>query len=99
MEFAEGNGATAFVYKAALQRAGVTPAFTNKSGTHGVLVRPTVFADAVLYLFVSESSQDQPIDITDRTSGGRIAFTMPAQRSRLILLNRKTGKEIARYGF
>jgi hypothetical protein len=99
VEFADGNGATAFVYKAALQRAGVTPAFANKNGSHGVLVRPTVFADSVLYLFMSESSQDQPIDITDRTSGARIAFTMPAQRSRLVLLNRKTGKEIARYGF
>jgi hypothetical protein len=99
VEFAEGNGATAFVYKAALQRAGVTPAFTNKSGSHGVLIRPTVLADSVLYLFVSESSQDQAVDITDRASGAHLAFTMPAQRSRLVLLNRKTGKEIARYGF
>jgi hypothetical protein len=99
VEFAEGGAATAFIYKAALQRAGVAPAFTNKQGFHGVLVRPTVFADSVLYLFMSESAQDQPIDITDRTSGAHIAFTMPAQRSRIVLVNRKTGKEIARYGF
>jgi len=99
VEFAEGNGPTAFVYRAALQKAGIAPAFTNKTGYHGVLIRPTVFAESVLYLFVSESAQDQPVDITDRVSGAHMAFTMPAQRSRLVLINKKTGKEIARYGF
>lgn len=99
VEFAEGNGATAFVYRAALQKAGIASAFANKMGYHGVLIRPTVFADSVLYLFMSESAQDQPVDITDKTSGAHIAFTMPAQRSRLMLIDRKTGKEIARYGF
>jgi uncharacterized protein (DUF2141 family) len=99
VEFAEGNAATAFVYKAALQRAGVITPFTNKTGYHGVLVRPTVFADSVLYLFMSESAQDQPVDITDKTTGAHLAFAMPAQRSRLVLLDRKTGRELGRYGF
>jgi hypothetical protein len=99
VEFAEGHAATAFVYKAALQRAGVQAPFTNKTGYHGVLIRPTVFADSVLYLFMSESAQDQQVDITDKVTGAHLAFTMPAQRSRLLLLDRKTGKELGRYGF
>lgn len=99
VEFAEGNEATRMVYAAALQRAGVQAAFTSNGKEHGVLIRPTVFADAVLYAFISESAQDQAIDVTDKTTGARISFTIPSQRSRLVLLNRKTGKEIARYGF
>jgi len=99
VEFAEGNGPTAFVYRAALQKAGIAPSFSNKAGYHGVLIRPTIFTDSVLYVFMSESAQDQPVDITDKASGAHLAFTMPAQRSRLVLLNRKTGKEVARYGF
>jgi Cellulase (glycosyl hydrolase family 5) len=98
VEFAEGNAPTEFTYQMALQRAGVGTAFTKKAG-HGVLIRPTLFADAVLYVFVSESEQDEVVDIADKTTGAQLNFTIPAQRSRLVLLSRKTGKEVARYGF
>ena len=82
-----------------MQRAGVAPAFEARQGLPGVLIRPTVFADSILYLFMSESGQDQDIDITDKLTGARLNFRMPALRARLVLLNKKDGKVVARYGF
>ncbi len=99
VELSEGNDSTAAVYKLALQRAGVAPAFEARQGLPGVLIRPVTFADSLLYLFMSESGQDEDIDITDKSTGARLNFRMPSQRARLVLLSRKDGKVLARYGF
>ncbi len=99
VELAEGNDATAAVYRLALRSASVLPAFDAKQGLPGVLIRPTVFADSVLYLFMSESGQDEDVDITDKLTGTRLSFRMPAERARLVLLNKKDGSVLSRYGF
>jgi len=64
----------------------------------GVLAFPTVLDDAVLYSFSNESLDDQPVDIRDAVSGGRLKFTLPAQRGALLLLNEKNGAVIAASG-
>jgi hypothetical protein len=98
VELSEGNEATAGVYRLALERAGVKAAFTEAEGSAGVLVRPTVFADAVLYLFMSESGDDVPMDVKDALTGAEMRFKMPAQRAKLVLIDRKSGAVIDRYG-
>ena len=65
----------------------------------GVLARPTVFENAVLYLFMSESGRDEPIDVRDKLTGAEIKFTLPEQRAALVLLNKKDGRVIAKYGY
>jgi hypothetical protein len=99
VELAEGNDATVATYRLALKSAGASPSFDAKQGLPGVLIRPTVFADSVLYLFMSESGQDEDVDITDKLTGARMNFRLPTQRARLVLLNKKDGSVLSRYGF
>ena len=98
VEMSEGNDATAAVYAAALRRAGVEPPYEAKQLSVGVLARPTIFENAVLYLFMSESGRDEPIDVRDKLTGAEIKFTLPEQRAALVLLNKKDGRVIGRYG-
>lgn len=97
VEFAEGYDALAALYRFALQGAGVKPAFEG-SLSAGVLAFPTVLDDAVLYSFSNESFNEQPVDIRDSASGGRLKFTLEPQRGAAVLLNRKTGAVLAAYG-
>ncbi|HVP55079.1 MAG TPA: hypothetical protein VMU45_08800 [Candidatus Eisenbacteria bacterium] len=99
VEMSEGNDATAAVYAAALRRAGVEPQYEARQLSPGVLARPTVFQNAVLYLFMSESGRDEPIDVRDKVTGAEIRFTLPEQRAALVLLNRKDGKVMGKYGY
>jgi hypothetical protein len=98
-ELSEGMDAPAAVYEAVLRKAQVEAPFTVTAGSPGVLIRPLVMRDAVLYLFMSESGQDEDIAVKDKLTGAEMKFRLPAQRARLILLNRKDGKVIGRYGF
>ena len=99
VEMSEGNDPTVAVYAAALRRSGVEPPYEVKQLSVGVLARPTVLQDSVLYLFMSESGRDEPIDVHDKTTGAEIRFTLPEQRAALVLLNKKDGRVIARYGY
>jgi hypothetical protein len=99
VEMSEGNDATVAVYAAALRRAGVEPPYEAKQLSVGVLARPTVFENAVLYLFMSESGRDEPIDVRDKVTGAEIKFTLPEQRAALVLLNKKDGHVIGRYDY
>jgi Cellulase (glycosyl hydrolase family 5) len=98
VELAEGMQAAGALYRLAAQRAGVEAAYDARSRTPGVLIRPTVFADSVLYLFMSESGRDEPLDVTDKLTGARMNFVLPAQRTALLLLS-KQGAVLGRYGF
>jgi hypothetical protein len=95
----EGNDPTVAVYAAALRRAGVQPQYEVKQLSPGALARPTVFQNAVLYLFISESGRDEPIDVRDKLTGAEMKFTLPEQRAVLVLLNKKDGKVIGKYGY
>ncbi len=99
VEMSEGNDATAAVYVAALRRAGVEPPYEVRQLSVGVLARPTVFQDSVLYVFMSESGRDEPIDVRDKLTGAEIKFTLPEQRAALVLLNARDGRVVAKYGY
>jgi hypothetical protein len=51
----------------------------------------------VLYLFVSESSRDEDIEIRDKLTGANLKLTLPASRTKLMLLDRATGAVVASY--
>ncbi len=99
VELAQGTASAARVYEWVLAQVGIEPPFAGKISSPGVLVRPEIFAHAVLYLFESESVQPEPINIRDRLTGAEMNFTLPALASRLILLSRPSGRVLARYGF
>ena len=99
VELAEGLDAAAELYGWVLRQVGVEAPFEGTRPSPGVLIRPVVFADSVLYLFVSESARDEDIAVKDRRTGAEIRFRLPSQRSRLVLLRKRDSKVISRYGF
>ncbi len=97
VELADDLGASEELYSWALGQAGVKPLFDGAIPP-GVLIRPVVFADSVFYLIVSESADDSPLDLRDRTTGGTIHFTLDSGRARLLLFSRHGGQLISSFG-
>jgi hypothetical protein len=97
VEFAESPDAAAAVYQHVLSQIGIVPEFEAAHLPPGVLLRPEVLKDSVLYLFVSESSADQDIDIRDKLSGANLKLNLQASRTKLVLLDRTTGAVLAAY--
>ncbi len=97
VELSEGMDATAALYGAVLRKSGIEAPFTGIASP-GVLVRPVVMRDAVLYLFMSESGQAENVAIKDRLTGAELKFRLPAQSARLVMLGRKDGKVVGSSG-
>ena len=95
VELAEGLDAAAALYSWVLRRTGIEPLFDGELPSPGVLVRPVVMQECVLYLIVSESAADEEIGLRDKTSGAELRFRLPTQRATLKLLDKRTGKVIA----
>ncbi len=99
VELAEGVEPAAEVYKRVLSRLEIESPFEGTMPSPGILIRPEVFADSILYLFVSERDRPEHISITDNEADADIQFTLPPQRARLMLLRKSDGKVLAQYGF
>jgi hypothetical protein len=97
VELAESPDVATAVYRHVLARAGIHPAFEAAHLCPGVMVRAEIRKDSIAYLFVSESSADQDIDITDKLTRANLKFTLAASRTRLMLLDRATGTLLASY--
>ena len=97
VELAEGLEPVAELYAWALRQVRVEPPFEGKLPSPGMLIWPVLFADSVLYLFASESAQEEEIAIKDKTTGAEIRLRLPAQRASLVLLGKKDGRVLAQY--
>lgn len=97
VELAEDVGPTAALYTYALKHAGRTPIFSVEKKDSSILIAPTVFADVVLYTFVSENDRDTEVRLTHTETGTRLTVTVPAQRTNMVFVNRKDGKIISRF--
>ena len=53
--------------------------------------------NTVLYLFVSETSRNENIDLRDKLTGAHLKLTLPALRTSLLLLDRASGAVLASY--
>lgn len=97
VELAESPQPTREVYRHVLGELNIEPEYQGQTGSSSVLIRPTILADSILYLVLSESAQDEVIDIKDKITGAEIKITLPAQRVFMTLLSRKDGHPIASY--
>jgi hypothetical protein len=97
VELAESPAATADVYKYVMAAAGLKAAFTVNDVSPAMLIRPRLFADSTLYLVASESSRDEALEIVDKRSGGKFKVSVPAESTRLVLVDAKSGRVLARY--
>jgi hypothetical protein len=94
VELSENLQAAAFLYGGILKLTG--PRYEVRPGT---LIYSIELQDAILYIFESEFSQDQDINLRDEVTGAELKFPLPAQHAALALIDKKTKKIAARYGF
>ena len=73
-----------------------TPRFEARPAT---LIYPIELENAVFYVFESEFSQDQDINIRDEVTGTELKFKLPSERAALALIDKHTKQIVAKYGF
>lgn len=96
LELGDSMAALAAFYNFALSATRISPIFAVTPQTPSVLVLPSLFRDVVLYTFVSETDRDTEMQVTHLESRTRFPVSVPAQRTAMVLLERKTGKIIGR---
>jgi Cellulase (glycosyl hydrolase family 5) len=94
LELGESPGPLVAFYRFALAQARVPAIFSTTPATSAILVRPTVFATAVLYTIVSETSRDTDIRLRHLEAPAAVSLSVPAQRALMLFLDRKTGRLI-----
>ncbi len=91
LELGDSIDALLAFYRMAMTRARVAPIFTVTPKTPAVLVLPSVFRDVVLYTFVSEINRETRMQVTDLSSKKRFSVLVPAGRTAMVIINRRTG--------
>jgi len=100
VEMAEGTQAAADLYAYVTARVGISSLFDGLSPlSSGVMLYPVVLQDSVLYVIVSESSDDTKVDVRDKLTGVRLTLTLPGQHAALALIGKQDKRVIAKYGF
>jgi hypothetical protein len=91
VENADNIEPTVAWYQFGLSRAGVQPLVSAEPRIPGVLVLPTLFEESAMITFVSETDRDVTLSVKLRESGGSVTVTVPAQRTLILFVNRKSG--------
>jgi hypothetical protein len=100
VELSEDLQSTVALYAQVAARLDIAPMFTPQSPLPpGVLAFPTVLADSVLYVFVSDSANDAAINLRDRTTGVSFSFSLPAEHAAIAVVSTKEKKIVAKFGF
>jgi hypothetical protein len=97
LELNDNLQAVGDVYSYALKVAGVAPIYTTTLKDPGILICPTKFPEATLYVITSESNQAQ-VNFLDVRSGKRFAGTLASGRA-AILLVAADGRLLASYNW
>jgi hypothetical protein len=100
VELAEDLQSSSDLYAYVVGRLNIAPVFTPQLPLPAdVLVFPTVLADSILYVMVSDSGTDTKIDLRDRSTGVPLSFTLPSEHAAIAVIGRKERKILAKYGF
>jgi hypothetical protein len=89
--------AVADVYRYALKVAKIAPVYSTTLTDSGILICPTLFPKATLYVLTSESNQSQA-SFEDLRSGRKFSGTLPSGRAALLLVG-TDGKLLATYNW
>lgn len=100
VELAGGAQSTAELYTYVASRLNITSMFTQQSPLPpGVLVFPTVLADSVLYVMISDAANAAAINLRDQATGAPIVFSLGAEHAAIVVIGKKEKKLVAKYGF
>jgi hypothetical protein len=97
LELNDNLEAVGDVYRYALKLAGVAPVYTTTLTDPGILICPTRFPRATLYVITSESNQ-QRVNFTDARSGRQFAGTLPSGQAAILLVS-ADGRLLAAYNW
>jgi hypothetical protein len=89
--------AVADVYSYALKAAGIAPVYSTTVTDPGILICPTRFSNATLYVLTSESNQTN-VSFTDLRSGKNFSGTLASGHAALLLVG-SDGKLLASYNW
>jgi hypothetical protein len=100
VELAESLQSTSDLYAYVAGRLNIAPMFSLTSPLpSGVLVFPTMLADSMLYVLVSDSANDASINIRDQATGASLTLSLPAEHAAIAVIGKKEKKIVAKYGF
>lgn len=97
LELNDNLAAIGDIYRYALKLAGVTPTYTTGLRDPGILICPTRFPHATLYVVVSESAERQ-VSFLDQRSGKPFSAQLDPGRSALLLVG-ENGEMLASYNW
>jgi hypothetical protein len=97
LELNENLQAIGDVYKYALTIAGVAPVYTTNLNDPGIMICPTQFPKATLYVITSESNREQ-VEFKDARSGKEFSGTLTSGRAAILLVG-ADGQLLATYNW
>jgi hypothetical protein len=97
LELNDNEQAVGDVYAYALKTAGVQPTYTTNLRDPGILICPTKFPHATLYVLVSETGR-KDVSFRDGRSGKEFSGTLDSGRSAMLLVG-DDGRVVAAYGW
>jgi hypothetical protein len=97
LELNDNLQAVGDIYRYALKTAGVAPTYSTSLRDTGILICPTRFPHATLYVLVSESSQPE-VAFRDRASGKDFAGSLDPGHAALLLVG-DDGSVLAKYNW
>ena len=95
LELNENEDSVAAAYALAIQAAGIQPTYTTTMASSGILICPTKFPHATLYVLTSETATKR-VSFKDLRSGRTFAGTLDAGHAALLLINEQ-GELVANY--
>lgn len=100
IELAEDLDSSVDLYSYVVKRVGIPTMFSSKSAIPpGVLVYPTVLADSIVYVMVSDSGEDTAIHIRDESTGVQLSLLLRREHAAIAVIDKKQKKIVAEYGF
>jgi hypothetical protein len=100
VELAENLQSAAELYSHVADQLKIGPPFTMQAPVPaGVLVFPTMLADSILYVIVSDCDQDASISIRDEATGVPLRFRLASQHAAIAVIGKKERRVVAKYGF
>jgi len=100
IELSENLESASDLYSYIVKRVGIAAMFTSRPAIPaGVLVYPTVLADSIMYVIVSDSGDDAALNIRDESTGVALALTIRREHAAIAVIDKRQRKIVARYGF
>ena len=96
-ELADNLEPLAALYDFALAESGTARPFALEAPQPGILVRPLLFDESVLYVLSSESDEDRQMVLLHGPGRVPVPVAVPAQRSVLLFVERATGAVLDQY--